>query len=123
MAANLLSGALLDDRALRVDLDVGWSEGRQLGRGDSGGQWRDDIRNGFDPQRGGQGGHLLRQVDGGKAIYVGANKNAHGNAEGEGAEAGGAAAAGAAGGSKGGGKGAGAVPGGNRERERSPRRG
>lgn len=39
-----------------VDLDAGFVEGRQFGRGESGGQWRDDFREDVDEGRGGQGG-------------------------------------------------------------------
>lgn len=34
----LISGTILDDRPIRVDFDWGFQEGRQWGRGRSGGQ-------------------------------------------------------------------------------------
>lgn len=40
-AVRYLSGTVLDDRAIRVDHDWGFMEGRQWGRGRSGGQVRD----------------------------------------------------------------------------------
>lgn len=52
-AKSVLNGALVDDRPLRVDWDQGFSDGRQYGRGKSGGQMRDDYRTYFDPDRGG----------------------------------------------------------------------
>jgi nuclear cap-binding protein subunit 2 len=40
-----MNGIKLDDRAIRADLDVGFSEGRQFGRGKSGGQVRNPDSN------------------------------------------------------------------------------
>jgi len=51
-----LDGLKLDERYIRVDLDPGFTEGRQFGRGRRGGQVRDEFRAGFDPGRGGWGG-------------------------------------------------------------------
>ena len=51
-----LDGAKLDERFIRVDLDAGFKEGRQYGRGKSGGQVRDEFRVDYDPGRGGWGG-------------------------------------------------------------------
>lgn len=50
-----LDGTKLDERFLRVDLDPGFKDGRQFGRGKSGGQIRDEFRTEFDPGRGGWG--------------------------------------------------------------------
>ena len=75
MAVNVLSGAVLDDRILRVDWDAGFVEGRQYGRGQSGDQWRDDLRDDFDPARGGQGRALLRNLEDGSQIFVGTRDN------------------------------------------------
>jgi nuclear cap-binding protein subunit 2 len=50
-----LSGLKLDERVIRVDYDVGFSPGRQFGRGRSGGQVRDEYRTDYDPGRGGFG--------------------------------------------------------------------
>ncbi|GIL45835.1 hypothetical protein Vafri_2972 [Volvox africanus] len=54
-AVAFLNGTLVDDRAIRVDLDWGFVEGRQYGRGRSGGQVRDEFRQDYDPGRGGYG--------------------------------------------------------------------
>ena len=56
-AVRLLSGSKLDDRIIRVDWDGGFVEGRQYGRGRSGGQVRDEYRSSaeFDAGRGGWG--------------------------------------------------------------------
>lgn len=37
-AVHYLNGTLLDERNIRVDFDWGFEEGRQFGRGKSGGQ-------------------------------------------------------------------------------------
>ncbi|KAK3064196.1 nuclear cap binding complex subunit, partial [Teratosphaeriaceae sp. CCFEE 6253] len=50
-----IGGTKLDERIVRCDLDEGFSEGRQYGRGKSGGQVRDEYREEFDPGRGGFG--------------------------------------------------------------------
>lgn len=70
-AISLLNATALDDRLIRVDWDTGFEEGRQYGRGQTGDQWRDDFREGFDPARGGQGRALLKSLDDGKQIFVG----------------------------------------------------
>mmetsp|Transcript_19263 Transcript_19263/g.54634 ORF Transcript_19263/g.54634 Transcript_19263/m.54634 type:complete len:229 (-) Transcript_19263:71-757(-) len=51
LAIANLSGTKLDGRIIRVELDAGFIEGRQFGRGASGGQVRDDRRNKSDPGR------------------------------------------------------------------------
>ncbi|KAF2454081.1 hypothetical protein BDY21DRAFT_374320 [Lineolata rhizophorae] len=50
-----IGGTKLDERIIRTDLDEGFVEGRQYGRGRSGGQVRDEYREEFDPGRGGYG--------------------------------------------------------------------
>ncbi|PFX32539.1 nuclear cap-binding protein subunit 2-like [Stylophora pistillata] len=50
-----INGTRLDDRIIRTDWDAGFIEGRQYGRGKSGGQVRDEYRTDFDPGRGGYG--------------------------------------------------------------------
>lgn len=50
-----LNSALLDERVLRIDFDWGFREGRQFGRGKSGGQVRDEYRIDYDVGRGGYG--------------------------------------------------------------------
>lgn len=54
-SVNFLSNTKLDERTIRVDYDVGFSDGRQYGRGRSGGQVRDEHRIDYDPGRGGFG--------------------------------------------------------------------
>ncbi|OQR94716.1 leishmanolysin-like peptidase [Achlya hypogyna] len=55
--ANFISGTKLDQRVIRCELDGGFREGRQFGRGTTGGQVRDDRRSkdDYDPGRGGYG--------------------------------------------------------------------
>ncbi|EKG14739.1 hypothetical protein MPH_08014 [Macrophomina phaseolina MS6] len=50
-----IGGTKLDERIIRTDLDEGFAEGRQYGRGKSGGQVRDEYRDEYDPGRGGWG--------------------------------------------------------------------
>ncbi|KAI9861710.1 MAG: nuclear cap binding complex subunit [Vezdaea acicularis] len=50
-----IGGTKLDERIIRTDLDPGFKEGRQYGRGKSGGQVRDEYRDEYDPGRGGYG--------------------------------------------------------------------
>ncbi|KAK9464651.1 small subunit of nuclear cap-binding protein complex [Lipomyces arxii] len=45
----------LDERKIRSDIDPGFKEGRQYGRGKSGGQVRDEFRDDYDTGRGGYG--------------------------------------------------------------------
>ncbi|KAJ1973306.1 nuclear cap binding complex subunit [Dimargaris xerosporica] len=52
-----INGTKLDERIIRTDLDPGFREGRQFGRGRSGGQVRDEYRQEYDAGRGGWG-HL-----------------------------------------------------------------
>lgn len=47
-AMRYVNGTRLDDRIVRVDWDAGFIEGRQYGRGKSGGQVRDEYRQDFD---------------------------------------------------------------------------
>merc|ERR1712035_176802 len=57
-AANAMrwtNGTRLDDRIIRCDWDCGFVEGRQYGRGKTGGQVRDEYRTDYDPGRGGYG--------------------------------------------------------------------
>ncbi|WVZ00724.1 hypothetical protein V8G54_026793 [Vigna mungo] len=48
-ACKYISGTILDDRLIRVDFDWGFQDGRQWGRGRSGGQVRDEYRTDYDP--------------------------------------------------------------------------
>eukprot|EP00771_Trimastix_marina_P001876 gnl/Trimastix_PCT/2983.p1 GENE.gnl/Trimastix_PCT/2983~~gnl/Trimastix_PCT/2983.p1 ORF type:complete len:202 (+),score=22.11 gnl/Trimastix_PCT/2983:61-606(+) len=50
-----INGTRLDDRPIRVDIDYGFTEQRQFGRGKSGGQVRDEMRKDYDAGRGGFG--------------------------------------------------------------------
>ena len=54
-ARSCLSGLRLDDRPIRIDIDWGFEDGRQYGRGKSGYQARDENRIDYDPERGGWG--------------------------------------------------------------------
>ncbi|KXJ08234.1 nuclear cap-binding protein subunit 2 [Exaiptasia diaphana] len=54
-AIRYINGTRLDNRIIRTDFDQGFTEGRQYGRGKSGGQVRDEYREGYDPGRGGFG--------------------------------------------------------------------
>lgn len=54
-AMRYVNGTRLDDRTIRTDYDAGFIEGRQYGRGKSGGQVRDEYRTDFDAGRGGFG--------------------------------------------------------------------
>lgn len=47
-----ISGTKLDERIIRCDIDPGYKEGRQFGRGKSGGQVRDEFRQEYDSGRG-----------------------------------------------------------------------
>lgn len=57
-----ISGTKLDERVIRCDIDPGFSEGRQFGRGKSGGQVRDEYREEYDAGRGGWGHQTAAQV-------------------------------------------------------------
>ncbi|KDE06149.1 hypothetical protein MVLG_03564 [Microbotryum lychnidis-dioicae p1A1 Lamole] len=50
-----VSNTKLDERLIRADLDPGYLDNRQYGRGKSGGQVRDEFRQEFDAGRGGWG--------------------------------------------------------------------
>lgn len=62
-AVKYISGTILDDRPIRVDFDWGFQDGRQWGRGRSGGQVRDEYRTDFDPGRGGYGKLVQRELE------------------------------------------------------------
>jgi len=59
-AIKYLNGTTLDGRIIRVDVDYGFVEGRQYGRGKTGGQVRDEVRLDYDADRGGYGKRLPR---------------------------------------------------------------
>jgi nuclear cap-binding protein subunit 2 len=73
-----IGGTKLDERVIRTDLDEGFIEGRQYGRGKSGGQVRDEYRDEYDPGRGGYG----RAID-----YRDDERSVSGGAEGGGGSA------------------------------------
>lgn len=50
-----INGSMVDERVIRADLDTGFRDSRQYGRGRSGGQVRDEYREDYDPGRGGWG--------------------------------------------------------------------
>jgi nuclear cap-binding protein subunit 2 len=50
---KFISGTMCDDRVIRCELDGGFKQGRQFGRGASGGQIRDERRADIDLGRGG----------------------------------------------------------------------
>ncbi|KAM4040496.1 nuclear cap-binding protein subunit 2 [Anomaloglossus baeobatrachus] len=54
-AMRFINATRLDDRIIRTDWDAGFKEGRQYGRGKSGGQVRDEYREDYDAGRGGYG--------------------------------------------------------------------
>lgn len=60
---RFVSGTKLDERVIRCDLDPGYRDGRQYGRGRSGGQVRDEYRQEYDPGRGGWGHSRLREEE------------------------------------------------------------
>ncbi|KAB2042284.1 hypothetical protein E1A91_D02G209900v1 [Gossypium mustelinum] len=62
-AVKYISGTILDDRPIRVDFDWGFVEGRQWGRGRSGGQVRDEYRTDYDPGRGGYGKLVQKELE------------------------------------------------------------
>lgn len=62
-AVKYISGTILDDRPIRVDFDWGFQEGRQWGRGRSGGQVRDEYRTDYDAGRGGYGKLVQKELE------------------------------------------------------------
>ncbi|GAO50901.1 hypothetical protein G7K_5020-t1 [Saitoella complicata NRRL Y-17804] len=52
---KFVNGTKLDERVIRTDLDPGYKDGRQYGRGKTGGQVRDEYRWEYDAGRGGYG--------------------------------------------------------------------
>lgn len=71
-----ISGTKLDERIVRADLDPGFLDGRQYGRGKSGGQVRDEYREDFDSGRG------ALQLSGFKLTHAQALTGRHGRAGG-----------------------------------------
>ncbi|KAH9361333.1 hypothetical protein HPB48_006895 [Haemaphysalis longicornis] len=61
-AMRYVNGTKLDNRVIRTDWDAGFIEGRQYGRGKSGGQVRDEYRTDFDSGRGGYGKLMVQRA-------------------------------------------------------------
>lgn len=61
-AAALLNGKTLERRVIKFEVDPGFEEDRQYGRGKSGGQVRDEIRKDYDFERGGTAPTLPMQA-------------------------------------------------------------
>ena len=61
-SVKFISNTKLDERTIRVDYDTGFTDGRQYGRGRSGGQVRDEHRMDYDPGRGGFGKAMAPQT-------------------------------------------------------------
>ena len=51
IAKNTLSGSSLDGRVIKVDIDVGFEEGRQYRKRKNGYQIRDELMKNYDPER------------------------------------------------------------------------
>ena len=51
VALKTLMGKNLNGKEIRVDMDIGFEEGRQYGRGKNGYQKRDEMRKKYDPDR------------------------------------------------------------------------
>ncbi|KAI8076359.1 RNA-binding domain-containing protein [Halteromyces radiatus] len=58
-----VNGTRLDERVIRCDLDPGFKEGRQYGRGKNGGQVRDEYREEYDAGRGGWGHRTRMEME------------------------------------------------------------
>ena len=69
-AITCLNQTKLDNRLIRVDGDPGFVEGRQYGRGLSGGQLRDEFRENFDVGRGGFGVRAEKLMRGEELVYL-----------------------------------------------------
>jgi len=63
VAVRFINGTRLDDRIIRTDWDAGFVEGRQYGRGKTGGQVRDEYRTDFDSGRGGYGKIVQQKLE------------------------------------------------------------
>ncbi|GAV03663.1 hypothetical protein RvY_14057 [Ramazzottius varieornatus] len=62
-ALRYVNGTRLDERVIRCDWDAGFIEGRQYGRGKSGGQVRDEFRTDYDGGRGGFGKMIQNRME------------------------------------------------------------
>ena len=83
---RFVSGTKLDERVIRCDLDPGFRDGRQYGRGKSGGQVRDEYRQEYDAGRGGWGHNRMREEEQRQKreeLYQGSGHGAPKGADGE----------------------------------------
>ncbi|DBA86211.1 hypothetical protein WJX77_005555 [Trebouxia sp. C0004] len=62
-AVKYINSSMMDGRSIRVDHDWGFVEGRQFGRGRSGGQVRDEHRTDYDQGRGGYGQLMWQEIE------------------------------------------------------------
>ncbi|KAJ8331912.1 nuclear cap binding complex subunit [Batrachochytrium dendrobatidis] len=77
---SFINGTKLDERLIRIDIDPGFVNGRQYGRGRSGGQVRDDHREDYDEGRGGWGARMRedeQREQHQRDVYDGQNSFAH----------------------------------------------
>ena len=51
ISKNTLTGSVINGKVIRVDIDLGFEEGRQYGRGKYGYQKRDELMKNVDPER------------------------------------------------------------------------
>ncbi|KAI9205093.1 putative nuclear cap binding protein subunit 2 [Polychytrium aggregatum] len=65
---KFINGTKLDERIVRTDIDPGFRDGRQYGRGKSGGQVRDEYREEYDEGRGGWG-HARQREEQQRSTY------------------------------------------------------
>lgn len=72
-AVKYLGDTKLDDKSITIDLDPGFEDGRQFGRGKSGGQVSDELRFEFDAARGGFGVPFAQRVGNVNNMPVGGN--------------------------------------------------
>ncbi|ODQ80105.1 hypothetical protein BABINDRAFT_161095 [Babjeviella inositovora NRRL Y-12698] len=75
-AVKWLNGTKLDDRELEIDLDPGFEEGRQYGRGVNGGQVSVEMKQGI--------GHTAREYDNGAYMRGGRDRGGRGRGRGRG---------------------------------------
>lgn len=73
-AVKYLSDTKLDDRHISIDLDPGFEDGRQFGRGKSGGQVSDELRFEFDASRGGFSAPLIDRIGFNNSTNFGARR-------------------------------------------------
>lgn len=77
-----INGTMLDDRPIRADFDWGFQDGRQFGRGRTGGQVRDEYRMDYDPGRGGYGTILSQELSAREQMMAALTDEMSGGAQG-----------------------------------------